>query len=70
MNKKESEDMEKSLLICDNDKPNTVFDNRPFNSLDKGEGLLTVDDGKPCIWEQPLWLLFLCFGENILVLLS
>lgn len=46
MSKKESEDMENSLLICDNDKLNAVFN--------KGGKVTTVDDGQPCGWEQPL----------------
>lgn len=42
MSKKESEDMENSLLICDNDKPNAVFDKGPMSSLDKEEKLLRL----------------------------
>lgn len=42
MSKKESEDVENSLLICDNDKPNAVCDKRPMSSLDKEEKLLRL----------------------------
>lgn len=59
MSKKESEEMENSPLICDSDKPNTVFDKWLTSSLDKGEELLIVDNGKPCVWEKLLWLLFM-----------